>query len=203
MKSWIQTAAALFFLTFSASMPLQAEVAPGASAPDFTLTDTNGNSHSLSGFQGKFVVLEWLNHDCPFIKKHYDSGNMQKLQKDYTGKGVVWLSVNSSAAGKQGNYPAEKWNEMTAAKNAAPTAVLLDGDGKVGQSYGAKTTPHMFVINPEGVLIYAGALDSIPSPDPADIPQSENYVQKALDQAMAGEEVSNPSTPSYGCSVKY
>ncbi len=193
----------LAFSILSAAFPAAAEVAVGSAAPEFTLTDSQGTSHSLADFKGKFVVLEWLNHDCPFIKKHYDSGNMQKLQKTYADKGVAWLSINSSAEGKQGNYPAEKWNEMTKAKNAAPAAVLLDGDGKVGKAYGAKTTPHMFVINPEGKLIYAGALDSTPSPDPADIPKSENYVQKALDEAMAGQEVSTPSTASYGCGVKY
>ena len=129
------------------------DVAIGKAAPEFSLSDTHGAATSLSTFKGKYVVLEWSNFDCPFVKKHYGSGNMQSLQKTYTGKGVVWLTINSSAAGKQGNYPADKWNEMIKEKSAAATAVLLDPDGKVGKLYGAKTPPHMFVINPEGVLI--------------------------------------------------
>lgn len=185
------------------SSAVRAEVVTGEPAPDFTLTDTNGQSHALSAFKGKFVVLEWLNHDCPFVKKHYDGGNMQSLQKEYTAKDVVWLSINSSAEGKEGNYPADKTNALTAEKGAAPTAVLLDGDGTVGKLYGAKTTPHMYVVNPEGVLIYQGAIDSKASADAEDIPTSTNYVKAALDEAMAGKPVSEGSTKSYGCSVKY
>lgn len=180
-----------------------AAVNTGETAPDFTLTDTNGKTHALSDFKGKFVVLEWLNHDCPFVQKHYDSGNMQGLQKEFTAKDVVWLSINSSAEGKEGNYPADKANELTKEKNAAPSAVLLDSDGKVGKLYGAKTTPHMFVISPQGLLIYQGAIDDKPSADPADIASSKNYVKTALDEAMAGQAVSESTTKSYGCSVKY
>lgn len=180
-----------------------AEVNTGETAPDFTLTDTNGKSHALSDFKGKFVVLEWLNHDCPFVQKHYDGGNMQGLQKEYTAKDVVWLSINSSAAGKEGNYPSDKTNEMTKEKDAAPTAVLLDADGKVGKLYGAKTTPHMYIVSPQGLLVYQGAIDDKPSADPADIPSSVNYVKTALDEAMAGKAVSVSTTKSYGCSVKY
>ena len=175
----------------------------GQPAPDFTLTDTMGQSHMLSALKGKFVVLEWTNFDCPFVKKHYGTDNMQKLQKAYAEKGVVWLSINSSAEGKQGNYPPEKWNEMIKAKGAAATAVLLDPDGTVGRLYGAKTTPHMFVINAEGTLIYKGAIDDESSFDPETVKGAKNYVEAALESAMAGKPVETPSTQSYGCSVKY
>ncbi|MBI4387511.1 MAG: redoxin domain-containing protein, partial [Candidatus Omnitrophica bacterium] len=151
---------AIFFVTFGLNPFVFAEGASvSEKAPDFTLTDTNGNEHSLSSYQGKFVVLEWNNPDCPFVKKHYGSGNMQSLQGDYTSKGVVWLTINSSAAGKQGGYSAAEMNEMMKKNGAKQTAVLLDPAGEVGKKYGAKTTPHMFVINPEGVLIYNGAID--------------------------------------------
>jgi peroxiredoxin len=175
----------------------------GQPAPGFTLTDTNGKEHNLSDFKGKHVVLEWINHDCPFVKKHYNEGHMQQLQKDYTGKGVVWLSICSSAEGKQGHYSPDKWNAVTAEKGAKPTAVLLDADGTVGKAYAAKTTPHMYVIDPEGILIYAGAIDSVRSTNPGDIEGAENYVRSALDSALAGNKVATPSTPPYGCSVKY
>lgn len=172
-------------------------------AIDFTATDTNGVQHKLSDFRGKYVVMEWFNPDCPFIRKHYDSGNMQALQKEAAAKGVVWLSVDSSAPGKQGYYPAEQHNLMMDAKNGAPAAIFIDADGDMGRAYGAKTTPHMFVIDPQGQLIYEGALDSISSADPNDIPNAENYVRKALSESMAGEPVSTPATRAYGCSVKY
>jgi peroxiredoxin len=175
----------------------------GKPAPAFSLVDTQGKTNALADFKGKYVVLEWSNYDCPFVKKHYGSGNMQKLQKDYAAKGVAWLTINSSAAGKQGNYPPEKWNEMIKEKGSAATAVLLDPDGKVGRLYGAKSTPHMFVINPDGVLIYMGAIDDQPSFDPATVKTAKNYVQLALDAALAGKPVETPSTQPYGCSVKY
>lgn len=180
-----------------------ADVNIGETAPDFTLTDTNGKEQSLSSYKGKFVVLEWLNHDCPFVHKHYDGGNMQALQKEFTAKDVVWLSINSSAEGKEGYYSAEKSNELTAEKGAAPTAVLLDSNGKVGKQYGAKTTPHMYVVDPQGILIYQGSIDDKASADSADIATSKNYVKQALDEALAGKAVSESSTKSYGCSVKY
>ena len=175
----------------------------GDAAPNFTLPDTNGKSHSLADFKGSYVVLEWVNHGCPFVRKHYDSGNMQSLQKEFTVKGVKWLSVCSSAPGKQGNLSAEEWNKVEKEKGAAPTAVLLDPEGNVGRLYGAKNTPHMFVINPEGKIIYDGAIDSIRSPDTADIPKATNYVKTALEESMAGKLVSTASTQPYGCSVKY
>ena len=179
------------------------ESAVGQPAPDFSLPDTHGQTNTLASFKGKFVVLEWTNYQCPFVKKHYGTGRMQMLQKLYTDKGVIWLSINSSAPGKEGNFAPEKWNEMIAEKGTAATAVLLDPDGKVGRLYGAKSTPHMFVINPEGVLIYRGAIDDKPTFDPADIQTARNYVQMALDAAMAGKPVETPSTQSYGCGVKY
>lgn len=175
----------------------------GEPAPAFSLTDTNGKTHSLSDHQGKYVVLEWVNFGCPFVRKHYGADNMQKLQKEFTAKGVVWLSICSSAPGKEGNMPPEDWIKMEKENNAAPTAVLLDVDGKVGRAYGAKTTPHMFIIDPDGKLIYQGGIDSIPSAEKADIEKATNYVRLSLGEAMAGKPVSNPQTRPYGCGVKY
>lgn len=175
----------------------------GQPAPEFILTDSNGQSHSLSEFKGKFVVLEWFNHGCPFVVKHYGSGNMQKLQKEYTGKDVVWLSIVSSAPGKQGHMTAEEANKAKTEKGSASTAVLLDEDGTVGKLFDAKVTPELRVINPEGNLIYAGAIDDKKSTDPADIAGAKNYVKQALDEAPAGNPVSEPTTTAYGCSVKY
>jgi peroxiredoxin len=175
----------------------------GQPAPEFTLTDSNGQSHNLSDFKGKFVVLEWLNHGCPFVQKHYDGGNMQGLQKEYTGKDVVWLSIVSSAPGKQGNMSPEETNKTKEEKGSAATAILIDEDGTVGKLYDAKVTPELFVINPEGNLIYAGAIDDKKSVDAADVAGARNYVKQALDEAMAGKPVSTPQTEAYGCSVKY
>jgi len=175
----------------------------GSAAPKFTLTDTNGSSHNLSDFKGKYVVLEWVNHGCPFVKKFYNPGKMQEFQKTWTGKDVVWLSICSSAPGKQGHMSAEEWNEKIKATGTKATAVLMDEDGTVGQQYGAKTTPHMYVIDPKGTLIYAGAIDDKKSTDPADIEGATNYVHQALQEAMAGKGVSTTSTAPYGCSVKY
>jgi alkyl hydroperoxide reductase subunit AhpC len=182
---------------------LYAQVVPGQKAPDFTLTDTNSQKHSLSDYKGKFVVLEWFNPECPFVKKHYNSGNIPNLQREYTAKGVVWLSVDSSAAGKQGNLPSGEINKFIAVKGAAPTAVLLDADGRVGHLYDAKTTPAMYVIDPKGNLIYQGAIDDTPGTDPAEIKTSKNYVREALDMALGGKPVVVSATKSYGCSVKY
>jgi hypothetical protein len=144
-----------------------------------------------------------MNHECPFVKKHYDSGNMQSLQEEYTGQDVVWLSIVSSAPGKQGHVTPEEANALTEEKGASPTAVLLDESGDVGQMYAAKTTPHMYVINPEGVLVYQGAIDDMPSADPADIEGATNYVGMALNESMAGDTVTTAMTKAYGCSVKY
>lgn len=175
----------------------------GSPAPAFTLTDTKGKQHNLADYKGKYVVLEWVNLGCPFVKKHYESGNMQATQKKAVEKGVVWLSVNSSAKWKQGNMSASAWNEEIAGRKMASTAVLIDESGEVGRTYGAKTTPHMYVVNPDGVLIYKGAIDDQPSTNKDDIPRAKNYVLAALDESMAGKPVSMASTQSYGCSVKY
>ena len=173
------------------------------SAPDFSLTGIDGKTYKLSDFKGKYVVLEWNNLDCPFVKKHYGSGNMQALQKKYTDKGVVWLTICSSAQGKQGYYEPAALQEMTKERKLSSTAYLRDADGTVGKEYGAKTTPSMFVVNPEGTLIYAGAIDDKPSPDPNDIPGATNYVAACLDASLTGKAVATKSTVSYGCSVKY
>lgn len=175
----------------------------GQPAPAFTLTDTKGTAHSLADFAGKTVVLEWFNHECPFVKKHYGAGNMQRQQNDATGKGVVWLTINSSAPGKQGHVNAEQANAILGDWKATPTAFLLDHDGTVGKAYGAKTTPHMYVIDGAGVLRYNGAIDSNPSADPADIPGSTQYVEAALGDLAANRAVARGTTQPYGCSVKY
>lgn len=180
-----------------------AEAVVGRPAPAFTLTDSNGNSHSLADYQGKHVVLEWINHGCPFVQKHYDSGNMQRLQKKYVEKDVVWLSIASSAEGKQGNLTPAEWNAVEKEKGAAPTALLIDADGKVGRLYGARTTPHMFVIDASGTLVYAGAIDDKPSTKQADIATAKNFVAAALDESMLGRPVTVASEEPYGCSVKY
>ena len=187
------------------SLSVAAHAAPrlGEPAPDFTLSDQTGKPVKLSDAKGKFVVLEWFNKDCPFVRKHYDSKNMQGLQKKYGKKGVVWYSIVTSKAGKEGHLtPAEATAEMKA-DGMASKAILLDEKGDVGRQYSAKTTPHMFVIDKKGVLSYQGGIDDTPSADPADIKTSKNLVAAALDEAMAGKPVSTPSAPPYGCSVKY
>jgi peroxiredoxin len=179
------------------------ETAVDKPAPDFSCNDSNGNEHSLSSYKGKIVVLEWLNHECPFVKKHYGSGNMQRMQRIYTEKGVIWHSVISSAPGKQGFCTPDKANDLTRSKNAHPTAVLLDPLGTVGKKYGAKTTPHMFIINKEGILVYNGGIDNKRSTDPKDVDRATNYVAKALNELLAGKAVSTKTSVPYGCSVKY
>lgn len=171
-------------------------------APGFTLTDVDGKSHSLSDYKGRFVVLEWTNMDCPFVKKQYNSGNMQKLQKEYQKKGVVWLRVCSSAQGQQGNFEVSVIKERIKEQKAMQFAYLVDADGKIGREYGAKTTPHMFVIDPKGTLIYAGAIDDKPSTNVDDV-ASTNYVAACLDAAMAGKPVETKTSKPYGCPVKY
>jgi len=175
----------------------------GKSAPSFTLKDTMGRTRSLSQFKGRYVVMEWLNHDCPFVKAQYAGGNMQKLQRAARSKGAVWLSIASSASGKQGHYNGSQANALTRSKKAMPSAVLLDASGKVGRLYGAKTSPHMFVINPQGKVIYNGALDNNPTTDQASVPGATNYVMAALTQAKKGQKVSLAATQPYGCSIKY
>jgi hypothetical protein len=175
----------------------------GQPAPAFTATDSNGHQHSLANYKGKFVVLEWHNQECPYVGKHYGSGNMQKLQKYWTSKGVIWLTVISSASGEQGYVTAPQENDYVKKMNAAPTAVLLDPKGELGHLYGAKTTPHMFVINPQGQLIYDGAIDDKPTTDQSDIAGATNYVTAALEQAVVGKPVAIATSRPYGCSVKY
>jgi peroxiredoxin len=172
-------------------------------APDFALLGIDGKTYSLAQYKGKYVVLEWNNFDCPFVKKFYGSGTMQALQKEYTEKGVAWFTICSSAEGKQGYYDADVLKSMTTERKLASTAYLRDTDGKVGKSYGAKTTPHMFVINPEGVLIYVGAIDDKASTNPEDIASAQNYVAASLNLSMAGKPIEVKSTASYGCGVKY
>ena len=175
----------------------------GETASNFVGTDSNGKTHKLSDYRGKVVVLEWHNQGCPYTKKHYESGNMQKLQKEWTVKGVVWLTVISSAPGEQGYVTAEQENEYLKKMNSSPTAVLLDPTGVIGHLYGAKTTPHMYVINPKGLLVYEGAIDDKPTSDPQDIAGATNWVAAALKQTTAGQQVATPVTRPYGCSVKY
>lgn len=172
-------------------------------APDFKLSDITGNEVSLSSFKGNYVVLEWTNYECPFVIKHYSTGNMQALQEKNIAKGITWLTINSSAPGKQGHFPPEKWKELAAERNSSPTAILLDPDGKVGKLYMARTTPEMFLINPEGKIIYMGAIDDKSGRDPEEVKAATNYVQLAIDQALAGKPVETQVTRSYGCSVKY
>lgn len=175
----------------------------GEAAPDFTATDSNAKTHHLSDYKGKYVVLEWHNQGCPYTRKHYESGNMQHLQKEWTEKGVAWFTVISSAPGTQGYVTASAENDYVKRMHASPTAVLLDPDGNLGHLYAAKTTPHMYIINPAGVLIYNGAIDDHPTADQSDIPGSKNYVSSALQEALSGKPVSDAATRPYGCSVKY
>lgn len=185
----------------------------GKPAPAFAVRDSNGQMQTLADQLGKVVILEWTNADCPFVRKHYgvmngdvkngSANNMQTLQKRYTDKEVVWLSVISSAKGKQGHLSGEAANQLTRERNAAPTAVLLDESGVMGRAYDARTTPHMYVIDTEGVLVYMGGIDSIPSTDAADIAKATPYLADAADAVLAGKPVAEPATKPYGCSVKY
>lgn len=194
---------AVIALAFMALLAVAQAARVGEKAPDFTATDTNGKTHKLSDYQGKFVVLEWTNRGCPYTQKHYNSSNMQKLQREWTGRGVIWLTVVSSAPGKQGYVTAAEENAYVKQVDATPTAVLLDPTGALGHLYDAKTTPDMYVINPQGVLIYSGAIDDRPTTDTSDIGGAKNYVSIALEEATSGKAVSNPTTRPYGCSVKY
>jgi len=175
----------------------------GDQAPDFIGTDSHGQKHKLSDYKGKFVVLEWHNNGCPFTKKHYESSNMQRLQKEWTDKGVVWFTVISSAPGAQGYVTADEENAYMQKVHAVPTAALLDPTGVIGHLYDAKTTPHMFVINPQGQVIYNGAIDDRSTSDPSDVNGAKNYVSEALEEAKAGQAVAVATTRPYGCSVKY
>ena len=185
------------------SLTAYASVNVGKPAPDFTGVDSQGSKHTLSQYKGKTVVLEWTNHECPYVKKHYNSGNMQKLQKNATNNGIVWLSIISSRPGKQGHVSGEQANQLTQSRNAAPTAVILDETSEIGLLYGAKTTPHMYIIDKTGQLVYMGGIDNIPSKDEEDIAGAKNYVRAALDAMTAGKTIEDSITRPYGCSVKY
>lgn len=172
-------------------------------APEFTLQNSMGETVSLDNYKGKYVILEWTNHQCPYVVKHYGSDNMQSMQRQYGEDDVVWLTIISSAPGKQGHVSADKANELTTSREAAPKHVLFDPDGTVGKMYKAKTTPHMYIIDPEGDLRYAGAIDSIKSANPKDIPKAVNYVEEGMKALMAGNSPAKTLTPPYGCSIKY
>lgn len=192
-------------LTLSALVPLTTQAAPsvGQPAPNFTLKDASGKTVSLSDFRGKHVVLEWTNPGCPYVRKHYNGGNMQATQQDALGKGAVWLAINSTEK-DHGDYlePAKlvAWKKE---RKSVPTAVLMDEEGTAGRAYGARTTPHMYIVDPKGVLVYAGGIDSIASSSASDIPKAINYVKQALAESLAGKPVSAATTRPYGCSVKY
>jgi peroxiredoxin len=193
----------LALLSALCAFSLNAAVKTGAVAPDFTLTDTGGATHSLSDFKGKYVVLEWTNHQCPFVMKHYAEGDMQAMQKAFTSEGVIWLQIVSSAPGKQGNLTAEDGEALREKDKVHSTALLLDSTGVVGKQYDARTTPHMYLINPEGSLVYQGAIDSIRSTRSSDIAKATNYLKAAFDNSIAGKPVAEDTTTPYGCSVKY
>ena len=183
----------------------QAHAAPtvGQKAPDFVAVDTSGQRHQLSDFAGRYVVLEWTNPGCPFVRKHYGSGNMPATQKAATARGAVWLAINSTERAASDYLPPAELAAWMKAQSGAPTAVLMDEDGIVGQAYGARTTPHIFIIDPQGVLVYAGGIDSIASARPDDIRTATNYVNQALADAFGGRPISVASTKPYGCSIKY
>ena len=181
----------------------QATATVGQPAPDFSLTDTSGKTVKLSDFKGKHVVLEWNNPGCPFVRKHYDTANMQALQKEAGGKGVVWLAINSTDTAHQDYLAPAKLGKWMLEQKAAASATLMDESGAVGKSYGARTTPHMYMVNPQGMLIYAGGIDSIASASTADIKTATNYVRVGMNEALAGKPLSKPTTQPYGCSVKY
>jgi peroxiredoxin len=193
----------IIFLVFFSGLVFAQQAKLNESAPDFKLTDSNGSEHSLSDFTEKIVVLEWINYDCPFVEKHYDSKNMQSLQEKYTKEGIVWLAICSSNKGKQGNFSAEEINKRSKNHDAKFTAYLIDEDGTAGKMYGAKTTPHMYIIDKSGILVYAGGIDDKATTNVKDIQDAKNYVSAALDELLAGKEVSVQSSTPYGCSVKY
>lgn len=195
--------AMLVALLICAVSPLIWAAKVGEPAPDFTAITSNGKTIHLSDYRGKYVVLEWHNNGCPYVGKHYKSGNMQRLQRQWTNRGVIWFTILSSAPGKQGYVTASEENDYLAKMQAAPTAALLDPTGEIGHLYEAKTSPQMVVINPEGIMIYSGAIDDKPTTDLQDVTTATNYVSQALEESMAGKQVQTPTTRPYGCSVKY
>jgi len=202
MKRIFVAFAGLATLTAIAATQSEAQTV-GQRAPNFTLNDSNGRSVSLADFRGKTVVLEWNNPECPFVRKHYGSGNMQRTQTAATANGVIWLSINSSAPGKEGHMNATESRRFVSSSGARPTAYLLDPAGNVGRSYGARTTPHMYVINGAGTLVYAGGIDDKPTANPADIEGARNHVLAALSDLRANRAVAVPTSRPYGCAVKY
>lgn len=199
----LKTGAALL-AALSLTGMASAKISTGSTVSDMQVTDSNGTVHNLSDFAGKNVVLEWTNHGCPYVKKHYKSGNMQALQKEATAdEDTVWLSIISSAPGKQGYVSGEEANELTVTRAAAPSAVVLDAEGTAGRTFAAKTTPHMYIINADQTLVYQGAIDDNRSANPADALTAKNYVREALTAVNAGQSVPTPETAPYGCSVKY
>jgi hypothetical protein len=200
LKSFLSLILAVAGLGFATA---SAQVEVGAPAPDFTLIDIDGKTHTLSDYRGKMVVLEWVNPECPFVVKHYESGNIPKLQVSATGDGVVWLAINSGHPGAQGDFDPAQVKAWQTRTGSAPSAYFRDQDGAVGRLYGAKTTPHMYVIMADGTLVYNGAIDSIRSVNRADIAKAENYVVSALAAVAKGEQVKDAATRPYGCSVKY
>jgi hypothetical protein len=199
----VMAAAVALGATLLAGAPAEASAAVGEKAPDFVATDTRGARHRLSDFAGKYVVLEWTNPGCPFVRKHYDSGNLPATQKAATARGAVWLAINSTERAAVDHLAPAALDEWMRQRAAAPTAVLLDEDGVIGQAYGARTTPHLFIIDPRGVLVYAGGIDSVASARVDDIKVATNYVNQALGEAFAGRPVSAAVTRPYGCSIKY
>lgn len=175
----------------------------GQNAEDFVLPGVDGQQYTLGQYEGKIVVLEWTNYDCPFVRKFYGTGTMQKLQKKYTDQGVIWLSICSSAPGKQGNFPTDVWKRRIKEAGASPTAVLLDGDGVVGHRYGASNTPHIFIVGRDGQIAYQGSVDDQRTADPDSLRDARIYLAEALDALIAGKQVSVPENKAYGCTVKY
>lgn len=201
MNAWLKLTLLGVALLAAGSAAAQAQV--GQPAPAFAATDSQGRAVKLADFKGKLVVLEWVNPGCPYVQKHYNSGNMPATQRGARAKEVVWLSINSTAVD---HYDYRKPDDLSAwlkSKDSAMTATLMDVDGKVGRAYGARTTPHMYLIDAQGKLVYAGAIDSIPSANPADVKTATNYVNQALGEVLAGKAVSKPTSQAYGCSIKY
>jgi peroxiredoxin len=201
-RTLARTVIAAAFAAVGASATL-ASPQPGKPAPDFTAQDSNGKTVKLSDFKGKTVVIEWTNRDCPYVRKHYNSGNMQQLQKQAADSSVVWLTVMSSAPGQQGHETPDTANALTKERKAMPTAFLLDPEGKIGHAYDARVTPHMYVIDKEGVLAYMGAIDDKPTSNIADVKSARPYAKEALEAVLAGQPAKTASTRAYGCTIKY
>jgi hypothetical protein len=200
----IDRAKLIFFISLFCVAPfIQASVKNGQIAPDFSLPGSDGKTYQLSDYRGKTVILEWTNHDCPYVRKHYESGNMQSLQKQLSNDGMIWFSVISSRPGSQGYVTPEGANELTTSRNAYPTSVLLDPEGNVGRLYGARTTPHMYIIASNGELVYQGGIDDKPSARKSSLEGAKNYVLAALEDMKANRPVQTAQTSPYGCSVKY